>query len=81
MTIEGQADPKADVPYFAERYDGSFRKIYCGPYRIRSSGLRAIENFLDVAHFPFVYTGLLGDPSRSEISDYEVVRTEEKDRC
>jgi len=70
-------DPKTDVPYFAEWYDSSFRKIYCGPYRIRSSGPRAIENFLDVAHFPFVHAGFLGDPSRPEIPDYEVVKTEE----
>jgi phenylpropionate dioxygenase-like ring-hydroxylating dioxygenase large terminal subunit len=70
-------NPVKDVPHFAEWYDKSFRKIYCGPYRIRSSGPRAIENFLDVAHFPFVHTGILGDPSKPEIPDYEVLRTEE----
>ncbi len=70
-------DPKRDVPPFPEWSDPSFRKIYCGPYRIRSSGPRAIENFLDVAHFPFVHAGILGDPSRPEVPDFEVVKSEE----
>jgi phenylpropionate dioxygenase-like ring-hydroxylating dioxygenase large terminal subunit len=31
-----------------------------------------VENFLDVAHFPFVHAGLLGDEAHAEINDYEV---------
>jgi phenylpropionate dioxygenase-like ring-hydroxylating dioxygenase large terminal subunit len=30
-----------------------------------------VENFLDVAHFPFVHEGTLGVRSRPEIADYE----------
>jgi phenylpropionate dioxygenase-like ring-hydroxylating dioxygenase large terminal subunit len=31
-----------------------------------------IENLLDVAHLGFVHAGLLGDPQRGEMEDYEV---------
>jgi phenylpropionate dioxygenase-like ring-hydroxylating dioxygenase large terminal subunit len=60
-------------PAFAEWEDTSFRKIHCGPYNFRASAPRVIENFLDVAHFPFVHEGYLGDPRHTEISDYEAV--------
>jgi phenylpropionate dioxygenase-like ring-hydroxylating dioxygenase large terminal subunit len=46
--------------------------VSAGPYLYRANGPRAIENFLDVAHFPFVHAGLLGDASQTEIGDYEV---------
>ena len=42
-----------------------------------ASGPRAIENFLDVTHFPFVHTGLLGDPNYPEVNDYQVEITPE----
>lgn len=64
--------PQSDVPDFPEWRDSSFRKIYCGPYKANASGPRLVENFLDVAHLPFVHEGLLGDRSHAEINDYEV---------
>jgi phenylpropionate dioxygenase-like ring-hydroxylating dioxygenase large terminal subunit len=65
-------DPTRDVATFPEWEDPAHRKIFCGPYRFRASAPRAIENFLDVAHFPFVHEGYLGDRGHAEISDYEV---------
>lgn len=65
-------EPIRGVPEFKEWDDPSYRKILCGPYYYRASATRAIENFLDVAHFPFVHSGLLGDKSKPEIEDYEV---------
>jgi phenylpropionate dioxygenase-like ring-hydroxylating dioxygenase large terminal subunit len=65
-------NPDRDVPKFLEWDDPSFEKILAGPYLYRAHGPRAIENFLDVAHFPFVHAGYLGDPSQTEIGDYEV---------
>jgi phenylpropionate dioxygenase-like ring-hydroxylating dioxygenase large terminal subunit len=70
-------EPARDVPDFAEWDDAAFRKIHCGPYPFKAAGPRAIENFLDVTHFPFVHAGLLGDPRHPEISDYEAEITEE----
>ncbi len=65
-------EPSNDVPAFGEWDDSSFRKIFCGPYYYKASATRAVENFLDVAHFPFVHGGLLGDEAHTEIQDYEV---------
>jgi phenylpropionate dioxygenase-like ring-hydroxylating dioxygenase large terminal subunit len=69
--------PEKEIPAFPEWDDPSFRKVFCGPYTLRASGPRAIENFLDVAHFPFVHGGLLGDAARPEVFDYEAEINEE----
>ena len=63
--------PMHDVACFAEWHDASYRSVLCGPYRLNASGPRIIENFLDVAHFPFVHAGILGDVAYPEIDDYE----------
>lgn len=65
--------PEHEPPSFPEWDDPAFRKVACGPYTLRAGGPRAIENFLDVAHFPYVHGGLLGDEAYPEVSDYEVV--------
>lgn len=65
-------DPVGDVPGFEEWSDSSFRKVACGPYHYRASGTRAVENFLDVAHLPFVHEGILGVRAHADILDYEV---------
>lgn len=70
-------EPAQDVPAFPQWDDTSFRKIHCGPYTVRASGPRIIENFLDVAHFPFVHEHILGTPERTEINDYSVETTGE----
>lgn len=67
--------PSKEIPCFPEWDDPSFRKVGVGPYLFRAHGPRVIENFLDVAHFPFVHGGFLGDPSHTEVSDYEVETT------
>jgi phenylpropionate dioxygenase-like ring-hydroxylating dioxygenase large terminal subunit len=48
------------------------RLAACGAVFVRSSGLRLIENFLDMAHFPFVHGNLLGVVERPEVPAYEV---------
>ncbi|MCS6825523.1 MAG: aromatic ring-hydroxylating dioxygenase subunit alpha [Caldilinea sp.] len=70
-------EPGGDVPPFPEWEDSAFRKILCGPYPVRASGPRIVENFLDIAHFPFVHEGILGDKAHPEISDYRAEITSE----
>ncbi len=70
-------NPARDVPDFPEWDDAAFRKIHCGPYAYKAGGPRAVENFLDVTHFPFVHAGLLGDPQYPEINGYEAQITPE----
>ena len=36
------------------------------------SAPRAVENFLDMGHFPFVHTGILGEEPHTEVKDYNV---------
>lgn len=69
--------PVHAVPTFVQWDDASFRKVHCGPYLIHASGPRAIENFLDVTHFPYVHQGLLGDPAHPEVNYYEAEITDE----
>jgi phenylpropionate dioxygenase-like ring-hydroxylating dioxygenase large terminal subunit len=69
--------PHKGLPPFPEWDDDSYRKVACGPYSVNASGPRVIENFLDVAHFPFVHEGYLGDQQHTEIADYEVVTDEQ----
>jgi phenylpropionate dioxygenase-like ring-hydroxylating dioxygenase large terminal subunit len=64
--------PEKEIPSYPEWDDPAFRSFPAGPYPMRASGPRVIENFLDVAHFPFVHAGYLGDPAHTEIEDYEV---------
>jgi phenylpropionate dioxygenase-like ring-hydroxylating dioxygenase large terminal subunit len=65
-------EPVADIPAFPAWDDPSYRLCLCGPYALNTSGLRAIENFLDVSHFPFVHSGTLGDLSQTAVEDYTV---------
>jgi phenylpropionate dioxygenase-like ring-hydroxylating dioxygenase large terminal subunit len=58
------------IPTFDLLEDGAHHVVMAGPYRVKASGPRVIENFLDVGHFPFVHEGILGDRSRPEIEDY-----------
>lgn len=64
------------LPEFLPWDDPTYRQINCGPYYYHASAYRAMENFLDLAHFPFVHEGLLGDRSTPELSDYSVTRTQ-----
>ena len=64
-------DGTRDLPRFALLDDPTHHVLTAGPYRVRASGPRIVENFLDVGHFPFVHGGILGDRARPEIADYE----------
>lgn len=62
------------LPEFSIAEEAGFRVLLAGPYRFRALGPRLIENLLDVAHLGVVHAGLLGDPERGEIEDYEAER-------
>lgn len=66
-----KSEPKHDIPAFPQWDDPTYRNIPSGPYHFDAAAPRAIENFLDVAHFPFVHAGTLGDPAHTTIADYE----------
>lgn len=62
----------ADIPAFPEFADPVLRHVHCGPYEVRSSAPRIVENFLDMAHFATVHDQLLGTPEHASIPDYVV---------
>lgn len=69
--------PAFEIPDFPEWHDPSYTKVSCGPYRFKS-GYRALENFIDPSHFPFVHAGvngLMDDPD--PILPYEVTESAE----
>ena len=39
---------------------------------VHVSAPRAVENFLDLGHFPYVHAGILGQVPRTEVADYTV---------
>jgi phenylpropionate dioxygenase-like ring-hydroxylating dioxygenase large terminal subunit len=62
--------------FFPEYDTPGARRINLAAQTVRSSAPRVVENFLDMAHFPFVHTGILGDASHAEVQDYEVIETD-----
>ncbi|PCK77658.1 aromatic ring-hydroxylating oxygenase subunit alpha [Rhizobium sophoriradicis] len=65
------AIPEADQP--------GRRFVDVGVVRVRCSPLRAVENFLDIAHFPFVHTDILGAEPHTEVESYKVEIREKED--
>jgi phenylpropionate dioxygenase-like ring-hydroxylating dioxygenase large terminal subunit len=65
-------EPINTISAFPEWDDPDYRRCLSGPYSCQTSGLRAIENFLDVSHFPFVHPGTLGDVDYPVVADYTV---------
>ncbi|MFH5774138.1 aromatic ring-hydroxylating dioxygenase subunit alpha [Paracoccus broussonetiae] len=55
------------------------RLVDVGSVRVKCSPLRAVENFLDIAHFPFVHTDILGSEPHTEVYRYEVQIRDEID--
>ncbi len=60
------------LPSYDEWDDPTYRHVLGGPYMVKASAPRLIENFLDVTHLPFVHDGILGTRDRPEVSSYEV---------
>ena len=63
-------DEVFDVP---ETREPDRRTFNAGTLGLAVSAPRAVENFLDIAHFPYVHRGLLGDEPHTEVADYDVV--------
>jgi vanillate O-demethylase monooxygenase subunit len=65
-------EPVEDIPVFPEWEQADTIAFQCGPYYINASAPRIIENFIDIAHFPFTHRHLLGDPEFPEVSNYNL---------
>lgn len=68
--------PLIDMPEFDEP---GRRLVICGAITVRTSGPRIIENFLDMAHFPYVHPGVLGSEAATEVANYKVEHRDDVD--
>ncbi len=62
-------DELFDVPEWDEP---DRRRLNAASIGVATSAPRAVENFLDMAHFPYVHTNYLGAEPLTEVVDYDV---------
>lgn len=68
--------PLFELPEYAE---ADRRNVCAATVGVRVSAPRAVENFLDMGHFPFVHTGILGVEPHTEVREYQVELDEQRD--
>ncbi|MEO8546374.1 MAG: aromatic ring-hydroxylating dioxygenase subunit alpha, partial [Burkholderiaceae bacterium] len=68
-TGDGPQRPLFALPEFDEP---GRRIVDCGGIGVATSGLRVVENFLDMGHFPYIHTGTLGKVPHTEVAPYRV---------
>jgi phenylpropionate dioxygenase-like ring-hydroxylating dioxygenase large terminal subunit len=72
-------EPPEDLFSFDEFYESDRKNVPTGVFGVNVSAGRAVENFLDMGHFPFVHTGILGEEPHTEVKEYEVEVSETRD--
>jgi phenylpropionate dioxygenase-like ring-hydroxylating dioxygenase large terminal subunit len=65
-------DPPHEVFAIPEMAEPDRRAFNAATLGVHTSGPRAVENFLDMGHLPFVHEGVLGEQPHTEIIDYDV---------
>lgn len=68
-------EPVRPLPEIPEFDEGDRGVASCGCVGVNTSPYRIIENFIDMAHFSFVHTGVLGSAEKTEVLSY---RTEHR---
>lgn len=64
---------------FEEFYEADRQSVATGVFGVNVSAGRAVENFLDMGHFPFVHTGILGEEPHTEVKEYQVEVSQTRD--
>ena len=64
--------PNRDIVDFPECADRDRWIVNAGSFGVAVSGLRAVENFLDMSHLAFVHAGYLGEEPHTEVPKYKV---------
>ena len=64
--------PTRGIVEFPECADEDRWVASAGSVRVAVSGLRAVENFLDLSHLAFVHAGYLGEQPHTEVAQYAV---------
>lgn len=71
--------PQADVFPLPEFDEPDRRNIHAASFGVNVSAPRLVENFLDMGHFPYVHTDILGAEPHTEVKEYFVEVSEERD--
>jgi phenylpropionate dioxygenase-like ring-hydroxylating dioxygenase large terminal subunit len=71
--------PTADIFGITEFDEADRRNIHAASIGVKVSAPRAIENFLDMGHFPYIHTNILGVEPHTEVKEYFVDVSEERD--
>jgi phenylpropionate dioxygenase-like ring-hydroxylating dioxygenase large terminal subunit len=69
-------EPRREILDIPEARETDRHLVTGGSVGVAVSGLRTVENFLDMGHFPFVHTGWLGEEPHTEVEPYNVEITE-----
>ncbi|TAN01020.1 MAG: aromatic ring-hydroxylating dioxygenase subunit alpha [Rhizobiaceae bacterium] len=75
-TSLGSPEEIFPIPEFAEP---DRRRLNAATIGVNVSAPRAIENFLDMGHFPYVHTDILGAEPHTEVKEYDVEISIERD--
>lgn len=70
-------EPERDILLIPESNEPDRYLVCGGSIAVKVSGLRAVENFLDMGHFPFIHTGWLGEEPHTEVAPYTVELTDQ----
>jgi phenylpropionate dioxygenase-like ring-hydroxylating dioxygenase large terminal subunit len=71
--------PPAELFAIPEYAEADRRKLNAATVGVNVSAPRAIENFLDMGHFPYVHTDILGAEPHTEVKEYDVELSVERD--
>lgn len=72
-------NPPADLFPIPEFDETDRRKLNAATVGVNVSAPRAIENFLDMGHFPYVHTDILGAEPHTEVKEYDVEISVDRD--
>ncbi len=65
-------EPSAELFTIPEYDEPDRRNLNAATIGVHVSAPRAVENFLDMGHFPFVHTDILGVEPHTEVKEYRV---------
>lgn len=70
-------EPITDIIDIGEWDDAALTKVWVPPVDISASAAHTIDNFLDIAHFPFVHAATFGTLQDSAIGDIRATRSDD----
>ena len=70
-------EPLSRIPEITADGDPSYRRINSGVELWRTSATRMTDNFLDIAHFPYVHRGTFGIEANMVVPSFEITALDE----